>query len=35
LDIVLSFTGDDDGRRSELRGHGSWRERLAEAGDEL
>lgn len=35
LDIVLSYTGDDDGRRAELRGHGSWRARLAEAGDEL
>lgn len=35
LDIALSYTGDDDGRRAELRGHGGWRERLAEAGDEL
>lgn len=35
LDIVLSYIGDDNGRRAELRGHGSWRERLAEAGDEL
>lgn len=35
LDIVLSYTDTDDGRRAALRGHGSWRERLAEAGDEL
>lgn len=35
LDIVLSYAGGDDGRRAELRGHGRWRERLAEAGDEL
>jgi len=35
LDIVLSYTSDDDGRHAELTGHGSWRERLAEAGDEL
>jgi len=35
LDIALSYTGDDDGRRAALRGHGSWRDRLVEAGDEL
>jgi tRNA threonylcarbamoyladenosine biosynthesis protein TsaE len=35
LDIVLSYTGDDDGRRAELCGHGRWCERLAEVGDEL
>jgi len=35
LDIILSYTSDDDSRRVELRGHGSWRDRLAEAGDEL
>lgn len=35
LDIVLSYAGDDDGRYAELRGHGSWRGRLTEAGDDL
>jgi tRNA threonylcarbamoyladenosine biosynthesis protein TsaE len=35
LDIVLSYTGDDDSRRAELCGHGRWRGRLAEVGDEL
>lgn len=33
LDIVLSYTDDEAGRRAFLRGHGSWRARLAEAGD--
>lgn len=33
LDIVLSYAGADDSRRAELTGHGSWRDRLAEAGD--
>jgi len=33
LDIVLSYTDDAAGRRALLRGHGSWRARLAEAGD--
>jgi tRNA threonylcarbamoyladenosine biosynthesis protein TsaE len=35
LDIVLSYTDDDDSRRAELRGHGAWRGRLTEAGDEF
>jgi len=35
LDIALSYAGDDGGRHAELRGHGSWRDRLAEARDEL
>ena len=35
LDVVLSYAGDDDSRRAELRAHGTWRDRLAEAGDEL
>jgi tRNA threonylcarbamoyladenosine biosynthesis protein TsaE len=35
LDIALSYAGDDDSRRAELRGHGSWRERLAEVADDL
>ena len=35
LDVVLTYTGDDDNRRAVLRGHGGWQGRLAEAGDDL
>ena len=35
LDVVLTYTGDDDNRRALLRGHGGWQGRLAEAGDDL
>ena len=35
LDIVLTYSGDDDTRRAMLQGHGGWRDRLAEAGDGL
>ncbi len=35
LDVVLSYTDDDDSRHAVLTGRGRWADRLAEAGDEL
>lgn len=34
LDIELSYAGEDS-RHAELRGHGGWRDRLAEAADAI
>lgn len=35
LDVVLSYAGRGERRRAILTGRGSWRARLAEAGDAL
>ncbi len=35
LDVVLTYLGDGESRRAVLVGHGSWRDRLAEANDGL
>ena len=35
LDVVLTYLGEDEGRRVVLVGHGDWRDRLVEVSDDL